>query len=228
MPHLGKTEKKRVHVFADESGNLDFHAPGRKRDATRYFILTTVTAPDFSFGTELLEFRRELAWQGVGVSEEWHATENNHKLRDLVFDKLLEVDFTVDATIYEKAKVAEYYRTGTRHNFYRFAWHWHFAHIAPLLVNRGDELFVMSASYGDKKIRQQCHEAVEDVTKMCAPDVHVRTVHWRDDSDPCLTIADYASWAIFRKWERLTPKYYNLIKSRIRTEIDFFQAHDGR
>src|SRR3990172_9841789 len=41
----------RTYVFADESGNFDFST---RLGATKYFILTTLTAPDCSLGDGLL------------------------------------------------------------------------------------------------------------------------------------------------------------------------------
>jgi hypothetical protein len=55
----------RVYVFADEAGNFDFP---RASGATRYFILGTITTSDASAGEALLDLRRELAWEGVGLA----------------------------------------------------------------------------------------------------------------------------------------------------------------
>jgi hypothetical protein len=54
----------RVFVFADEAGNFDF---SRRAGASKYFILVTITLPDCSAGLALLELRRELAWEGMGL-----------------------------------------------------------------------------------------------------------------------------------------------------------------
>ena len=65
----------RVHVFADEAGNLDF---SRKLGASQFFILTTVVFPDGheAIAAELRTLRLELAWEGVDLIREFHATED--------------------------------------------------------------------------------------------------------------------------------------------------------
>ena len=61
----------RVYLFADEAGNLDFST---KNGASRYFIVGTVAMGDTQLGHDLLELRRELAWQGVGLESSFHAS----------------------------------------------------------------------------------------------------------------------------------------------------------
>ena len=55
----------RVHVFADESGDFAFK---QSSAASKYYILTTVTAGDFGLGAAMLELRRTLAWERVGLT----------------------------------------------------------------------------------------------------------------------------------------------------------------
>ena len=71
----------RIYVFADEAGNFNFdRSPG----ASRYFILTTVTLADCSVGHDLLELRRQLTWEGVELTDHFHATEETQAVRDVV------------------------------------------------------------------------------------------------------------------------------------------------
>lgn len=214
---------RRIYIFSDESGDSQFGTTG----ASRHFILVTITSLNCDFGHRLLDLRRELAWRGLGLNEEWHATENPDKIRGSVFDALSKCDFIADATIFEKTKVPEYYRTPPE-RFYEFAWYWHFSEIAKQTVDPGDELFVVSASIGTKKTRKLFHLAVGNAVGPHIPGVMFRTAHWRDDSDPCLIAADYVAWAIYRRNELLMPHYYNTIKDRIRSEVRFFDRETKR
>lgn len=89
------------HIYADEAGNFDFST---KRGATRFFILTTVTIDDHRIELDLLDLRRDLAWSGIDLAREFHATEDKQLVRDRVFEVLSRHDFRVDATVLEKAK----------------------------------------------------------------------------------------------------------------------------
>ena len=96
-----RKEALRTYIYADESGNFDFSL---KSGASRYFILTTVTMTDLTAENELLELRRELAWEGLALRDGFHATEDKQAVRDRVFEILVRHNFVVDATIVEKRK----------------------------------------------------------------------------------------------------------------------------
>ncbi|MFN2397724.1 MAG: DUF3800 domain-containing protein [Gemmatimonadaceae bacterium] len=210
----------RRYIFADESGNFDF---SRKPGASKYFILTTVTADGFDAGQALLDLRRELAWHGVGLDREFHATTDSQKVRDYVFAVLGQHEFRVDATILQKSKAQPSIRT-TDERFYKMAWYLHMKYLAPLVVTRDDELFVVGASIGTKKRRSAFHGAVADVLQQVSPTTRFRVASWDATSDPCLQVADYCCWAIQRKWENNDARNHVLIAGIIKSEFEAFRV----
>ena len=113
----------RVHLFADEAGNFDF---SRKAGASRFYILTTVAFPEGhdALATSLRALRFELAWEGVDLRREFHATDDTVAVRDRVFEVLAAHDFRVDATILEKPKARPAMRR-SEEGFYQNAWYFH-------------------------------------------------------------------------------------------------------
>lgn len=209
----------RVLVFGDEAGNFDFRrAPG----ASLYFILTTVTMVDSTVGDQLLGVRRQLAWDGIQLNAEVHASEESQVVRDAVFAALGPLDFRVDATIFEKAKLLPKYRSNPDW-FYKLAWYEHFKYVAPRIRGLGDELLVVAASLGTRKRQALLHDAVQDVVDQVAPFTDYRTAFWTSTSDPCLWVADHCCWAIQRKWERGDTRSYDLIKPKVRSEWAIFR-----
>ena len=71
----------RKYVFADEAGNFDF---SDKDGASLFFILATVTADSPDVGDDLLKLRRTLAWDGIALESNFHATEDAQAVRDQV------------------------------------------------------------------------------------------------------------------------------------------------
>lgn len=208
----------RTHVFADESGNFDFT---RGRGASRYYILTTIACDSGAVGDSLLALRREMAWEGLGLNSEFHATNDAQAVRDRVFDAIDAHPFRVDATILEKSKAAPEVRESDE-RFYRTAWYLHLKHIARRIAGRGDELMVVSASLGTKKKRAAMHGAVDAVVRQVTPTANFRTASWAAHSEPCLQVADYCCWALQRKWETGDTRSYERIRPKIVTEFDAF------
>lgn len=207
------------YVFADEAGNFDF---SNQQDASRYFILCTVTSDDCEAGDELLRLRRSLGWRGLHLDSVFHSAKDPQAIRDEVFALLADLDFRVDATILEKRKALPRIRE-PEHYFYKFAWYYHFKYVAPEIVGPSDRLFVTAASLGTKRKRAAFHQAVDDVVRQVARCASHRVAFWPADSDPCLQVADYCTWAIQRKWERGDDRSHVLIADKIETEFDMWK-----
>jgi hypothetical protein len=209
----------RIYVFADESGDFTF---ARKQGASTYFILVTVTVSDCSCGAALMELRRDLAWQGLGLDREFHATSDEQAIRDRVFAELDEQDLRIDATIMEKAKAQPQVRA-VKPVFYQYAWFYHMKHLTPKIIRPSDELMVVGAAIGEKKQRSAFRGAIDDVIGQVSPTTNYSVASWAATSEPCLQVADYCAWAIQRKWELGDTRSYDLIKPKIRTEFDMWK-----
>jgi hypothetical protein len=130
------------------------------------------------------------------------------------------MDCSVDATILEKSKAQPHLRDEA--HLYKMAWYLHFKYLARH-IDVSDRLFVAASSLGTKKARGALHTAVDDVVRQFSPCRSHRVAFWPADSDPCLQVADYCTWAIQRKWERADERSYALIAPKIRSEFDVWQ-----
>jgi hypothetical protein len=208
----------RLHLFADESGNFDF---SRKKDASRYFILTAATFPDCSeVNARISELRHQLAWEGHDHPGPFHAAHDPAPVRRRVFSLIEGFNVRVDALLLEKAKAMPHIRA-TEERFYQHAWFYLMKYVAPRLSC--DELLVVTASLGNKKKRRAAfYLAVQDVMSQVAQQIRYGTACWEASSDCCLQVADYCGWAIQRKWEAGDAGAYSQIAGKIRSEYDLF------
>src|SRR6266508_537616 len=204
----------RVYVFADEAGNFDFTLT---QGASRWFILGSVTIHDPSIGDRLLALRRDLAWQGVALDSSFHATEDLQIVRDEVFRFLQGEAFRIDFTVVEKRKTMPHLQADME-RFYKQTWFMHFNYVAKGIARKADELLVVAAWLGTKKRRKAMRNALEDIVDQAA--------FWPAESDPCLQVADYVTWAAQRKYEQQDERSYNVIKDKVRTEFRPFDAGD--
>ena len=205
------------YVFADEAGNFDFSL---NQGASRYFVLATVTLDNCQLGKDLIDLRRSLAWDGIYLDRVFHATQDEQAIRDQVFHLLTGADFRVDATVLEKRKAQPHLQTDTA--LYKMAWYLHFKYVAPRVVKSRNRLLVTAATLGTKKRRGIFHGAVDDVVFQVSPTLTHRVAFWPYESDACLQVADYCTWAIQRKWEGSDTRSHALIASKIKSEFDVF------
>lgn len=185
----------RLYLFADEAGDFAFK---RGPNISRYFIVCSVAVQSCDIGDRLLELRRALVWERRKLGDYFHATTDTQLVRDRVFALIAKEDFRIDATIMEKSK-AEPQVTVSRDRFYKIGWHFHFKSIARRLIGPATELMVTAASIGTKRGQITFTEAVNDVVFQQTAGIHWRTAFWQAQTDPCLQIADYCTWAIQRK-----------------------------
>lgn len=210
----------RKYIYADESGDMTFT---RGNGVSRYFVLTTIVLESHSVADSLTELRRDLAWQGIDTDGAFHAAEDKQIVRDAVFAVLQQGEFRIDATIMDKPKYNPRIRQDAV-NFYRNTWYYHFRFLAPEVVFPNDELLVIAASIGVKKERAAFKAAIESVLLQVSPTNNFRCAMWLAASDTAIQIADYCSWAIWRKWERNDRRSYELVKNKIHSEFDLFRT----
>jgi len=211
----------RVYVFGDEAGNFDFDL---KQGASLWFILGSITLYDPSVGDRLLALRRELAWQGVALDSTFHASEDLQIVRDEVFRLLAGEAVRIDYTIVEKRKTIPRLQRD-KERFYKQTWFMHFGYVARGILSTKDELLVVAASLGTKKGRRAMRMALEDVVNQSAAFCsNYQAAFWPAESDPCLQVADYVTWAAQRKYEQNDTRPYDLIKDKVATEFRPFDA----
>ena len=217
-----------MHVFGDEAGDLVFKPAGN--GVSKHFIIGTVTMDDCSISDELIALRREFAWNGLQL-DEFHATEDKQRVRDRVFDVIARHDLRFDATIYEKRKAYPYTYDDPLY-FYKLAWFSHFKHVAPEIADARDELLVVASSLQIKRKKKTTkaavHEALKEVVNQVSPTVVCHCAFSPAQSDPCLQVADYMTWAVQRKLESADSRSYDLIKRQVGSSTSCRSAWRGR
>jgi hypothetical protein len=145
-------------------------------------------------------------------------------VRDRVFELIAKFDLKIYAQVLEKSKAQPQIRA-SKERFYQHAWYYLFRFAMPRIVRPADELLVTTASIGTKKGQAVFSEAVGDVLNQTVKlsQGAWRMAFWPANSDPCLQIADYCTWAIQRKWERGDSRSYDLIKQMILYEYDLWE-----
>lgn len=208
-----------MFLFADEAGDFCFK-PGD--GPSKYYILCTVATTSCGIGQELLMLKRRLAWKGAPIRDHFHCTYDRQEVRDAVFELISQHDFTVQATVMEKSKAQPQTRT-TEDRFYQYGWLYHLRHASKRFLSPNDSIQVTAATIGKRAKRITFEDAVKDVCQQIISKKRFRTAFWPSETDPCLQLADYCTWAIQRKWERGDARSYDLIAKKINYEYELWE-----
>ncbi len=166
--------------------------------------------------------KRRLAWQGEPIRDFFHCTYDKQRVRDAVYECIARCDFSIQATIMEKTKAQPQLRT-SENRFYQYAWLYHLRHSSHRFLAAIDSLMVTAATIGKAAKRVSFEDSVKDVCRQIVPKERLRSAFWPSQTDPCLWLADYCTWAIQRKWERGDSRSYDLIAKKINYEYELFE-----
>jgi hypothetical protein len=212
---------RRLYVFLDEGGNLDFSPNG-----TKYFTLSSVCQErPFACQQRLDQLRYDLIEQGVDI-EYFHAAVDNQAVRNQVFAIIREhlATFKIDSVLIEKRKTGPVLRPVER--FYPKMLGYLLRHILEShRLQDFAEVIVITDAIPVKNLRRAVEKAVKvTLADMLPGDVRYRLLHHDSKAHGCLQVADYCNWAIYRKWTNGDARSYDVIREAVRSEFDIFRT----
>lgn len=195
---------KRIYLYADETGNLDYQgSPNPKGGgASTYFGFGTATFTTEKHGDDLLgglHLRAQLAQEEVKLTRGFHACDDSHRTRSDMFTEIKRQQPRFDTTFLYKANAYPNVKDAGPMRLYKMAWYLHLKEIALRVSEPDDELFVIVAEFGTKRVRKTAYEAVREVCEQI--DRNITLCVWTAPSSWGLQVADYGLWAVQRHLE---------------------------
>ncbi|MDE2900619.1 MAG: DUF3800 domain-containing protein [Chloroflexota bacterium] len=210
-----------IYIFLDESGDLGFTKSG-----SRFFVLTSVImARPFLLYQALDELRYGCLEQGMEF-EHFHCQDNTRVVRDKVFDLLASnmIGKPIDSLVVEKPKTGPALQAEER--FYPEM----LAYLLKYVMNRPEvkaagEVILITDTPPIRKRRQAIVKAIKaTLTKTLRRGSHYRILHQSSKAHYGIQVADYCSWAVFKKYESGNTVAYNKIRSAFWSEFDIFRT----
>ena len=167
--------------------------------------------------------RCDLLEAGINL-ERFHASEDQQRTRDAVFDATVSYigDFAAASVIVEKAKANPKLRSVEQ--------------IYPLMVDRVlasmcrqlgfdrcEQTIIVTDTIPERKKRGAVALASAVKIEHSISTVRYRLYHHDSRSSTGLQIADYINWAIYRKWNTDDLRSYDRISRCVIDEVDVFQ-----
>lgn len=205
----------------------DFSAGG-----TKYLTFTAVVAKrEFGWDESLSRLKYQLIEEGVNNEEYrsnyFHACDDKQAVRDKVFSVIaghLE-EVAVHCVILEKCKthpslhsIPQSYALGMG-QLLKYIFNGLGRHSAPSV----EEVIVITDTIPVNKERKAVEKNIKTALAQSLIIKH-KILHHPSASCFGLQVADYLSWAIYRKFDRNDLRSYDLIKPAVKSEFDLFRT----
>ena len=217
--------------YVDESGDPTFYdRRGRSllgNGSSQYLILGFVQIPNPSLARQkLLECQAEVlqnpAFQAFPSLErtarELHAKDDHAKVRDYVFNRILELDFKAQFVVARKdITIFHNNYQGNEQGFYDYLIARLFENVVHLHEQNG---IVFARRYNKERrdpLRAAIQQGITRFTERCGihPPTTVDVTAQIFEGEPCLAIIDYMLWAVQRVFTRLEWDYYERVEEKI-------------
>lgn len=188
-------------MYVDETGNLDYGAPG-KSGATTYFGFGTATYAGHH-GDALFEgmrLRATLDAAGTQLPKGFHAVDDRFAIKTAVYALLKAQSPRFDTTFLLKANALPYVRAAGAVRLYKLAWYLHFKQIALQIATPNDHLYVIAATFATARRAAAFRQALTDVCNQVQRQVTLCI--WNSQTSWGLQGADYGLWATQRHLEK--------------------------
>ena len=210
-----------LHLHLDESGNFNFKPTG-----SRFYVFTAAWTYDPApLAQELTALRFSLLKQGHDLNR-FHAAPDRQVNRDAVVRVLASHDkWWFAAVVIEKRKV--YPELREPHKFYpefagsvlKYVFH-------RYIAQGTDGVLVFTDTLPVKQFRDAAEKAIKLTCRRELPD-HIRlgSYHHPAARNCWIQVADYCSWAVFKKWEFGDVRTYEQLRGRLmEPELDALRA----
>jgi len=219
-----RSDERCAYIFLDESGNLDFNPSG-----SRYFVMTSVSlVRPFPWGTKLDDLKYDCIEFGLKL-EDFHCTYNNWHVRRRVFDIIASDldEIAIDYLIVDKPKTAPEYQDAGR--FYSFMLEHLLSHVVTSEpCARAEKIIVITDTLPVKKKRQLTERKIrKSFVALTRPGSHT-ILHHDSCSHYGLQVADYCSWALYRKLQQGDSTYFDKIASAVRKKLEIYRGVEAR
>ena len=237
---MEQLDNKTLYIFIDEAGNFDFTPNG-----TKFFVLTAITTTQpLKSRNYFLELKYKLLKTGFN-QEYFHATEDKQEVRDLIFNKIKELDdFDIDCVLAQKNKTnpSLYIEHDTcqkedgeivlktihyEEKFYKLISQTLLQYIFNRYQNFNtvDEIVVVLGSLFTNKKRGYILKSLRQYLKLKFKKPFYIYFH-RACADINCQLADYCGWAVFVKIERNECRPLEVINKKLKSCFDIFARGD--
>lgn len=203
-----------VFIFMDESGDLGFDFS--KQKTSKYFIITFLILNHKRTAEKIIKhsFRRLSLKRRKSKKGYLHSYKEDSKTRIAILSELSNKKVIIISIILDK-KILHKNLYEQKHALYNI--------VTTKLLKRVYDLKLIDRNRKVNLIasRRETNKYINEGFKLFIENINMEVDIKSPSEEKCLQLADFVSWAIFRKYESGDNRYYELIKNIIAEEIKF-------
>lgn len=209
-----------TYLFLDESGDLGFDP---KKKNSKYFVITIIFASDKKQLESIVKkihknLRKKVKKLSGGVL---HAVKEKPVTRKRLLKSLAEKEISIMTIYLNKSKVYTHLQD-EKHVLYNYVTNILLDRIMTKHLDKDKEIILIAAKRETNKF---LNTGFKDYLENQLKNKHKALIKIEikmPSEEKTLQAVDFASWAIFRKYELKDDSYYNLIKKIIIEESPLF------
>ena len=204
------------YLFLDESGELGFD-----NKSSKYFVITLLVCDERELGSIrriIKKVRKKLIKKKIKRLPELKGNNSNNKVRKEVLERLANTKTEIFIVILNKLKVYEYLKE-KKDKLYNY--------LSNLIINEcsfdtKNICLIVDRSKSTRSLRADFDNYLRFKLKEKLTSCNLIIKHENSQRENCLQVLDFASWAIFRRYEHKDEEFYNIIKDKISIKKEIF------
>ncbi|MFC1786848.1 DUF3800 domain-containing protein [Halobacteriota archaeon] len=207
-----------LYIFVDESGDLGF-----SERSSCYFILTAlVTVDPTRVGRIVKKVRKKVLKKKLSDIPELKFSRSTDKVKTKILEYLSKQDAEIWYVCLRKEMVYSHLRT-KQNIIYNYLTGFIVEKI-PTMRSKSVKVKIIVDKSLSKVNRQHFNMYLKEKYNFVSSNrgetpISIDIEHKDSQAERCLQVVDFISGAIFHKYEFNHPKYYDLIKSKIKEEV---------
>jgi hypothetical protein len=214
-------EEKLKYIFLDESGELGF-----KTSSSKYFVITLLSCDEgeiYPLRRIMKKVREKIIKKKLKKYPELKGNNSTNKIRTEILKRFVKTKSEIFAIILEKSKVYEYLKE-KKDKLYNY--------LSNLILNEcsfdtSSVCLIVDKSKSNRSLREDFDNYIRKKLNVKADYCKLTIKHENSQTDSCLQVLDFISWAIFRNYEYGDSSFMDIIKDKIVIKKEVFQKLSG-
>lgn len=207
-----------LFVFIDESGDYGFK---NKKGTSKFFIIGSVVLDPplvYDIRRIIKKARRKIHKKAIIKTHEIKASNSSDKIKNFVFNKLVNYNIRLYFLIIDKAKISNNSALKRKPDIFLYNYGFRFL-LEKIIEDFGlEERYIFKFDGKRRGIKEYINRLIENDN---LPKIKYKIEEIDSISETSICSIDFPVWAIKRKYEDNDLKYYEIIKSKIMYEKIF-------